>query len=241
MKWWIVIALTACSNAGDRCERGTTQTCACAGGGEGTQACSSDGTQLLPCSCAPPADAMTNDAEATCGPGIYPCGPYGYSTGSTIENIALLGRRDSNANGHVDLTDDVVAIKLSDLVTADTQALVVVVCAQWCTECVVDQPNLNALNASYAAAGHVAFYDVIFDSAQPGIPADLRTVGVWGTQRNIAYPIAADPTQRFAPYFPEAAFPQHMIVRTSDMQIAYTHTGVDATLGDHIDAVLANP
>src|SRR4029077_13887408 len=76
-------------------------------------ACGSSPTPQAPDAASP--DAAMTPTPATCGPGIYPCGPYGYSIGSTIENLTLIGQRDDNANGHIDRDDNVVVLSLDDV------------------------------------------------------------------------------------------------------------------------------
>src|SRR2546423_1623772 len=148
-------------------------------------------TCLAACSSAPAApdapaiDAVaTNDAAALCGPGIYPCGPYGYVPGTTIANFALIGQRDDNASGTIDVGDTVIELKLSD-VAAGAQALVIDVCAEWCQPCRMSQASLDMLYAMYSP--RAAFLDVMLQDRnfQPG---DLASVDRWGTQLHVPYP-----------------------------------------------------
>jgi hypothetical protein len=182
-------------------------------------------------------DAAMNPAPATCGPGIYPCGPYGYSVGSTIENLMLIGQRDDNGNGHIDRDDRVVVLTLADL-AAGAKALVIDICAEWCGPCRTDQPNLNAMAGTYGSA--VVFFDVMLQDNVMH-PGTLASVDRWGTSLTVPYPIAADPTALTAPYFPIAGFPMHLVIKTSDMTIAASEVGANDDLMAHIDGVLANP
>jgi hypothetical protein len=237
MTRWLLILVAACSSSGTVCEPGAPEPCACPGGGNGIQLCSDDGSGLGACTgCAV---APGRDAAATCGPGIYPCGPYGYTIGSVIENLALVGKRDDNANGHIDAGDAATVIALADLIAPPVQVLVIDVCAEWCVPCRANQSALNALYQSYLPDGHVAFYDVMLQD-KTGQPGDLSAVERWGVSLDVPYPIGADPTALTGPYFTLAAFPMHLVIRTRDMTITYQDQGA-TDLKPPIDEVLANP
>jgi hypothetical protein len=240
--WGLSCALASACGAGstDRCEPGAVEVCACPSGGEGTQTCAADGRGLLACTGCP--TPLTNDAGASCGAGRYPCGPYGYAPGSTIANLELVGQRDDNANGYIDSGDTAVVLRLSDLVAAPgVQALVIDVCPAWCANCRADQPNLIAMYQSYQPGGHVAFYGVM-PQALDSSPADLKAVDLWGKTFRVPYPMSADPALSLVPYFTFQAYPEHLVIRTRDMTIAWSGEGaLDADLQTQIDAVLANP
>src|SRR5437870_4400789 len=44
----------------------------------------------------------------------YPKGPYGYTQGSTIENLSLPGQIDENGDGAITAADTVKSLRLSD-------------------------------------------------------------------------------------------------------------------------------
>lgn len=203
---------------------------------QGVETCAPDGLSFLGCTGCP--NLETQDAAAACGPGIYPCGPYGYSVGTTIANLAMVGKRDTDGSGKIDAADQASVIDLASLAVG-AKAIVIDVCAEWCAPCRQDQPSLNAMSVSYG--GQVAFFDVMMqtNNFQPG---DLASVVRWGTQNAVPYPIAADATGEIGPYFRIAAFPFHMLVRTSDMQIIYANVGAaDGELQTEINGVLASP
>ena len=153
------------------------QACPCAGSTvQGVQSCAPDGLSFAACTGCPAAE--TRDAEAACGPGIYPCGPYGYSVGTTIANLAMVGKRDTDGSGKVDAADETSVIDLAGLAVG-AKAIVIDVCAEWCAPCRQDQPSLNAMSVSYGT--QVSFFDVMMqtNNFQPG---DLASVVRWGTQ-----------------------------------------------------------
>jgi hypothetical protein len=237
MKLWLLVALAACgdSNA-NRCASGASQTCGCVGGGSGMQACGTDGTWGACTGCPLEPDASV---PATCGPGIYPCGPYGYDIGATIADLSFVGQRDDNANGHIDTGDTATTLDLKAL-AAGVDVLVIDVCAEWCQPCQMDQPNLNALYGSYTAGGRVAFAGALTQDVLER-PADLAALDRWGTQYHVPYPMLVDPDARTQLYLPEASYPEHLVIRTSNMTLVYRSNGPDSTLQSVIDGVVANP
>jgi hypothetical protein len=236
------IGLGACAPDAphERCDPGAVTECGCVGGGSGTQTCGDDGI-LAACTGCP---THTNDpAPATCGPGIYPCGPYGYAAGTIIENLEFVGKRDDNASGFTEATDQAIVMQLSDVVADPAiQVLMIDICPVWCGPCNLDQPGLVQMYNDYKPGGHVEFYAVLPQDVVPGNPADLQDLDRWGGRYRLPYPIGIDPTQKTNPYNPIAAYPAHVVIRTRDMKIAWVGNGVDQpTVKAQIDAVLASP
>ncbi|HTR50552.1 MAG TPA: TlpA disulfide reductase family protein [Kofleriaceae bacterium] len=230
------LVVAACGDNADRCVPLSQHRCGCLiGATSGIQTCGSDGTWQTCQGCPLPADAAFNSpGDASCGPGIYPCGPYGYGIGSTVANLELIGPTSAS-----DPTP--VSRKLSDLVTPGIEALMIDVCAVWCGPCNEDQPNLVTLYDSYQAGGHAQFYTVITQNSQPGGSPVIKDAENWAKTYKVPYPIALDPEALTQAYFPIAAYPEHLVIRTSDMTLVYRSVGIDTALQAQIDAVLANP
>jgi hypothetical protein len=231
----LCLLVAACGDNADRCLPAAQQMCGCPSGATGTQTCGNDGTWKACTDCPAPLDAAV---DATCGPGVYPCGPYGYQIGSTVANLAFVGQRDDNGNGHIDSGDTPVLLHLSDLAAPGVDAIMIDVCAAWCGPCNADQPGLVTLAQSYGS--RVVFFGVIVQTAsrQPG---DLTTVDHWGTQYHVPYPMAADPDGVTQLYLPVEAYPEHLVIRTSNMTLVWRNNGDDPMLQTQIDAILANP
>jgi hypothetical protein len=176
--------------------------------------------------------------KADAGAAAYPEGPYGYTVGSVIADLQFVGRTDSNGDGALDDADGISTIALGDYrADADVRAIAVDVCAMWCGPCQDEQAGLIQMSNTYGAP--VRFLEAIQQS--PSLePAELRHVDAWAESHGISFDLVIDPTDQLAPYFPIAAFPTEMVIRTSDMTIAYQHSGTDnAALQAAIDAVLA--
>jgi len=183
----------------------------------------------------------------TCGPGIYPCGPYGVVIGQTIDNLKLLGQKDDNMNGTP--TDDPVRpIQLSDYYQdPKVKVLAILVAAEWCVPCQMEQPELITSWKNYQAknAG-VAYLEAIIEDRNHA-PADMTTVDRWANHmwgmppQLIPFDMAADPNVVLGPYYNIAAFPMQMVITTKDMQIQWQNNGYSpGALETQIDSLLAN-
>ncbi len=183
----------------------------------------------------PPADA------ATCDPAQYPCGPYGYAVGSVIGDLTVTGRRDLNGNGSV-LDDPIQPISLSDYFRdKKTKVLFISLGTVWCGPCATEQPSLVQLYESYKTAGQgVAFLQAILQDGHM-MPSTQTDVDAWSQTYSIPFDMAYDPKNELAPYYNPTAFPEQLVLRTSDMTLVYQHTSTSTDLKSVIDGVLANP
>jgi hypothetical protein len=170
-------------------------------------------------------------SAASCGAGIYPCGPYGSSLGNVIDNLALVGQKDDNMNGTP--TDDPVRpIHFSDYYQDKSlKILVVLVAAEWCVPCQMEQSELITSWQKYQTNKNgVAYLEAIIEDIHHA-PADMTTVDRWAgrmwppSNLKIPFDMAADPTVALGPYYDIAAFPMQMVIQTSDMTIQWQNNG----------------
>ena len=82
-------------------------------------------------------------------------------------------------------------------------------------------------------------------NASPSTDYHLRAaspaIGYADPAYALPFDMAADPNSVLAPYYTANAFPVQLVLRASNMTIAYSHTGPADTLKAAIDAVLAAP
>jgi len=177
-----------------------------------------------------------------CDPAVYICTDYGYTTGTTIENLEILGKRDDNHDGSP-VDDPIRTIRFSDYhQDKSTKALVVLVAAEWCAPCRIEQPGLIDLYNKYdAASAGVAFLEALAQD-KFGNPADMLVADRWANtqwgaqQQKIPFDIAADSASVLGPYYNVGAYPMQMVIRTSDMKIMYQNNGnANEQLGLAID------
>jgi hypothetical protein len=178
--------------------------------------------------------SLGNKPGHICDAGGYPCGPYGYTTGAVIADVAVSGQRDQNGNGNA--TDDpVTTIRMSDYRNdSRLKALAIIIGSESCVPCQNEQPSLVALDQRYQ--GRVAFLEAIVEDAA-GQPADQRVINAWVASFNVPFDMTPDPTQALQPYYPANSFPVAMAIRLSDMDIVYHVVGPADGLQQTLDQI----
>jgi hypothetical protein len=197
------------------------------------------------CANVAPEDIDQNaEAVSGCKQNQYPCGPFGTTVGSTIANLQLDGKSDSNGNGIIDTADTERPFALADYFNPhdhkkDPKVLAIVTCAIWCGPCNLEAANdLNPLMQGYLTANAPVVLLGALEQSQTYQPATIQNLNQWAARYKPDYPLVIDPSQSLMPYI--NAFPTYLVVRTRDMQITYLHEGSDAAgLKAAIDAVLA--
>src|SRR5262249_3617748 len=134
--------------------------------------------------------SVGNKPGNICDAGVYPCGPYGYTTGAVIADVAVSGQRD--ANGHGNASDDPVGtIHLSDYFhDARLKALAIIIGSESCVPCQNEQPTLVTLQQRYQ--GRVAFLEAIVQNAT-GQAADQKVIDAWVATFNVPFDMTPDP------------------------------------------------
>jgi thiol-disulfide isomerase/thioredoxin len=188
------------------------------------------------CSNAPHVDTTPNQMEEGQD---YPAGPYGYVTGSVMQNIKFLGKNDpAGTAGKMAYSD----LALSPISLADyhkdpaVKYVVLSGVAGWCGPCNDEQPSVVAAAAKYEPLGF-RFFEALIQgyNAKTGAPATENDLNKWQFAHELHVGIGLDPEDKIHEYADVAAFPLNMVVRTSDMQIVFMKIGeMD------IDPILAN-
>ena len=172
------------------------------------------------------------EQAGTCDASAYPCGPYGYTAGSTIADLVLPTQHDDNSSGSA-VDDPVVERRLSDY-RGRADALAIVIGSQTCAPCQNEQPTLVDLSRRYPRA---AFLEAIVQG-QAGAQADKAVVDGWATQFALPFDLTPDPSRVLLPYYDPTAFPVGIVVRLADMQIEHIGSG-QIIAGDAFEASLA--
>jgi thiol-disulfide isomerase/thioredoxin len=188
-----------------------------------------------------PTESGKGNGGGQCDSTQYPCGPFGYAVGSIVENLQLVGQHDDNSNNTP--TDDAIRpIKLADYYrNKGVKVLAVLVAAEWCPPCKVEQPELvKSWNSYKANNAGVEYFEAIIQK-NDGTPADMTTVDRWATTYKLPFDVGADPTVALGPYYNIAAFPMQMVIQTSDMSIQWLNNGYGmGALEGAIDPLIGN-
>jgi hypothetical protein len=175
--------------------------------------------------CVPLVDHTPNRDPAASNDAVgYPAGPYGYKEGRIIENLVFSGKVPSMA-GTSYMTLPMQQITLNDFRTDPTVKLVLLVgSARWCVPCNEEQPIMKMLGEMYRAQG-VQQFDVLVEGGVVGVPATNLDIDKWASKFTLNVPIAIDPEFKIQEFADTSAFPLNMIIRTSDMKIAWMCVG----------------
>jgi thiol-disulfide isomerase/thioredoxin len=151
----------------------------------------------------------------------YPEGPYGVEVGDVISDLSFVSPEGEPRS-------------LSDLyANLNTRLLLITTSAEWCTACIKEQPQLQALYETYAERGLgvvvTLFQDSDFEPATPELAAE------WRERYELSFEVLADPQtpSTFSPYYDVSLTPMVMLVDVDTMTIRYLTQGFDE------DAVLS--
>jgi hypothetical protein len=183
------------------------------------------------------ADSAASDGPSGCGPGIYPCGPYGAKSGDVIENLRLSG-----------LSDPAFSCKTAGAMTPDTQlrqlslsdfhsgsascpdkqkrVLWIFVSAGWCHACEVQLESLVPQYNQGKLDPRVELLQVLFED-NLGKPATEAFARTYAASHKLTHPLVIDPGFVTSKYFPVNATPLNMLVDLKTMEIFYAENGVN--------------
>ncbi|MDB4965553.1 MAG: alkyl hydroperoxide reductase/Thiol specific antioxidant/Mal allergen [Myxococcales bacterium] len=168
--------------------------------------------------CGAPTDPTPNRMPV--GSADYPLGPYGYSAGTTIANLKLVGKQSPSPTDYSMLP--MKELSLGDL-RKDAKLIILDGAARWCTPCNRDQPTMKQIEADYAARG-VTTVEVLVEGGY-GVAATEIDISRWSSLYQLAGTITIDPDYVLSRYADVTAFPVYMVVRASTMKIEYMQVG----------------
>lgn len=195
-------------------------------------------------------DVSDSDAAA-CGPGVYPCGPYGTTEGDVVADLRLSGFMDpdNHCKGHTSKVMDLskprtIAFKdwyLGDPKTTCLQykkrLLWVLVTAGTGMGGMLANAVQKAYTASQLDARVGVLALVIRDYDRPITEATTKK---WITDLSLTFPVAMDPSEIAGAYMvTPGTFPFNMLVDLETMQIVYRLHGNDViSVGEKIKGLL---
>ena len=182
--------------------------------------------------------AVTPDTTAkTCGPGIYPCGPYGAKAGDILKNHKFMGFRDpkdlcKDPKDKVPDTTKSVALSMQTFFQGDAtcptkkkKLLWVLGSAGWCGTCIKEVKTIQAALSANQIDSRVAFFNVLVDGKTVGGNPDEALLKAFLSTVKGTFPAAYDPTRSLTSYFTASYFPFNMLVDLSNMKIYYAKNG----------------
>ncbi|MCA9670436.1 MAG: hypothetical protein KC503_32795 [Myxococcales bacterium] len=178
-------------------------------------------------------------ALSGCGPGTYPCGPYGSKVGDTIDNLTFKGFFDPNflCRGAGAMKPDTATpreISLGHFFRGDSRCpgskkkvLWVFVSAGWCHACEQQMAQLAPTYNAGQIDPAVEVFNVLFENTPPGTPATEAFAKTYIDHHQGTFPMAIDPTFKTRVYFPINATPLNFLVDLDTMKIFYAVNGAD--------------
>lgn len=168
----------------------------------------------------------------------YPAGPYGIGINSTVQDFRFVGyTRPSEDRADLEL------VSLSDFYNPTgaevfpddgrawagkpkPKAIAVSVAAYWCAPCRQEwQFDVPEQQAELGPLGG-EFLLLLSDGNDGGVPPVLTELDAWVSTYEVTAPSAMDPTLDFQSVWSSDAFPQNILIRTSDMRIMAKAGGV---------------
>jgi hypothetical protein len=168
----------------------------------------------------------------------YPPGPYGIGLQSTVRDFQFVGYTRPGVD-----RADLELISLADFYNPTgtevfpddgrawagqpkPKALAVSVAAYWCAPCKqewrVDVPEKQAELGPLGGE----FLLLLSDGNDGGVPPVLNELNSWVSTFQVTAPATMDPTLEFQSVWASDAFPQNVLIRTSDMKIIAKASGV---------------
>ena len=196
---------------------------------------STDGSAKVARDSAPPiADLL--DPKA-CGPGVYPCGPYGTKVGDVIENLVFKEAYvdpdflcKSGAEMKID-SSRARPLSLGDFHRGSKRCpdkkkkvLWVFVAAGWCHACHNEIVAIAPLYAKGQMDKRLEILNVVFQT-RTSSPATAAFGKLWLEENKASFPLAMDPAWSTRKYFPVNATPLNMLIDLETMKITYAVNG----------------
>ncbi|HEX8951289.1 MAG TPA: hypothetical protein VF945_05565 [Polyangia bacterium] len=172
----------------------------------------------------------------------YPAGPYGYYAGglrlppAVLPDLLFAGKIVPVGTPAASVPAQMISLgSLRDGV----RFFVLDVAAEWCSDCVGDQPAMMQLEADYAAKGVLGLQ--VITEAAIGVPPTLDNLDRWSSAYAATGVILLDAKLEFETAAGITEFPTYYIVETSTMRIFRISTSplVAAPLGPILDSLLA--
>jgi len=184
--------------------------------------------------------SLPDEGVPVCGPKTYPCGPYGTRTNDVAANLEFLGFSDPDemCKAHDKKAQDTSKLRriaFKDWYQADPtgacnrKLLWVIVSAGWCGPCQEEVRDAATQYKGGQVDSRLGILNVVFETDNPGTPADGPFLNKWTTKLGLTFPVVMDPSFKMGAYFTREATPFNMLIDTSTMKIFYQLAGGDAS------------
>lgn len=182
-------------------------------------------------------DMAVGDGGTACGPGVYPCGPYGVQIGDVAANLAFMGFSDDDnqCTEHKDKVMDLSKahqVAFADWHVGDASCaskkkdlLWVMVSAGWCGPCKTEVQTTQKEYGAGAVDSRLAILNIVIETGNHGEPADTNYLKTWINGFKLTFPVVADPSFKMGAYFNKKATPFNMLVETKTGKVYYRQVG----------------
>ena len=175
----------------------------------------------------------------------YPAGPYGYEpayprhAADVIPDLLFTGK--IIPVGGDAASTPAQTISLGSLRSAGVRLLVLAAAAEWCSDCVGDEPSWAQLEAKYGPQGVVGVE--ILDEANMGVAPTLADLDRWSATYGTSGVVALDDKLTFETAADIEAFPTYFVIDTSSMKILDRDTFplVARPLDPFLDSIVGAP
>lgn len=195
---------------------------------------------------------ITKDAPPSCGPGIYPCSPYGIQVGDVVENLTLKGYAypDYLCKDNQPLnTNALTLVSFKKWYQGDSacpdkrKVLWIMVGAGWCKPCKEEAKVVQALYGAGELDSRIALLSVVVapESEFDQMTEDFLKVWANNPQFKLAFPTAMDPAQKFSHFADLSTIPYNLVLDLTTMKIIVSGTEFEvADIRTEIDTHLGN-
>jgi hypothetical protein len=189
-----------------------------------------------------------------CGPGVYPCGPYGTQVGQVSAELRFSGFADADhlCKAPSALKADLTARR--ELAFGDWhrgaavcpgkawKVLWVMVSAGWCASCKTEVASVQDKLSKDELDGRVALLNVLYETTKLKQPADEAFLRTWAQAYGLTFPVVLDPGFQMGAHFSRDAAPFNLLLDVATMKVLYRRTGSDLPgIEAAIKAALGSP
>ncbi len=161
-----------------------------------------------------------DNADAFLGGGEYADGPFGVEEGDTIADLSFV-LPDGEGFSFGELYND-----------PEAKLLLLSTTAGWCTACIEEQPELQALHLAHKDQGLMVMVSIFEDIQYQ--PAGAIHAELWKETYGLDFIVVADPEFSLGAYYDTSLTPMNMFVDLETMEIIKITTGWNPTLVDAI-------
>jgi hypothetical protein len=179
------------------------------------------------------------DIDTSCGPGIYPCGPYGTKIGETAANMAFTGIMDADEQCKKDSakkhdTSQERTISFKDYYLGSSKPgcsgfkktlLWIMVSSGWCGPCQNEVQKTAGTYSNDDWYPKAALINVVVDNTTLNSPADTAFIKNWAARFNATFPVVKDPTFQMGKYQSRSNMPYNLLIDLRTMKIYYQQVG----------------